>query len=165
MNPDRFKTAFKIRLKLPLTFGANFICKCGYKCRDESDTHPLRCPRNGSNHACHNRALQFIKFSRNGCRFPCPQNGCVSALTTSFSLLTRTTPKNFSLTLLVATHPSFLLAASSKFLFDNVFAADITTHDECKVYACHQPLLCHLHTHWIHWLFQQGTPRFVRPIH
>jgi hypothetical protein len=25
MNPDRFKTAFKIRFKLPLTFGANFI--------------------------------------------------------------------------------------------------------------------------------------------
>jgi hypothetical protein len=50
MNPDRFKTAFKIRFKLPLTFGANFICKCGFKYRDESDTHPLSCPRNGSNY-------------------------------------------------------------------------------------------------------------------
>jgi hypothetical protein len=29
MNPDRFKNAFKIRFKLPLTFGANFVCKCG----------------------------------------------------------------------------------------------------------------------------------------
>jgi hypothetical protein len=71
MNPDRFKTAFKIRL--PLTFGANFICKCGFKCRDESDTHPLRCPRNGSNYACHNRALQFVKSLARDAGFHAPK--------------------------------------------------------------------------------------------
>jgi hypothetical protein len=37
------------------------VCKCGYACRDETDTHPLRCPRYGSNCACHNAALQFVK--------------------------------------------------------------------------------------------------------
>ena len=70
MNPDRFKTAFKIRFKLPLTFGTNFVCKCGYACRDETDTHPLRCPRYGSNYACHNAALQFVSSGR---WLPCPQ--------------------------------------------------------------------------------------------
>jgi hypothetical protein len=54
------------------------------------------------------------------------------------------------------------LAASSDILFDNVFAADITTKN-----AKHQPQLCYLHNYWIHcvWLFQQGTLRFDRPIH
>jgi hypothetical protein len=70
MNPDRFKTAFKIRFKLPLTFEAYFICKCGYKCRDESDTHPLRCTRNG---ICHNRALQFLKSLARDAGFHAPK--------------------------------------------------------------------------------------------
>jgi hypothetical protein len=73
MNPDRFKTAFKIRLKLPLTFGANFVCKCGFNCRDKTDTHPLRCPCNESNYACHNRALQFVKSLARDAGFHAPK--------------------------------------------------------------------------------------------
>jgi hypothetical protein len=136
MNPDRFKTAFKIRL--PLTFGANFICKCGFKCIDESDTHTLRCPRNGSNYACHNRALQFVKSLARDAGFHAPKGhvclresapGVIGLRADGIILLA---DEDCSEELFVDTfgcNPTLVtsLAASSNILFDNVFAADIAT--------------------------------------
>jgi hypothetical protein len=138
MNPDRFKTAFKIRFKLPLTFGANFVCKCGFNCRDETDTHPLRCPRNGSNYACHNRALQFVKSLARDAGFHAPKGdvclresapGVIGLRADGIILLA---DEDCSKDLILDTYgcdPTLVtsLAASSNILFDNVFAANITT--------------------------------------
>jgi hypothetical protein len=138
MNPDRFKTAFKIRFELPLTFGANFICKCGFKCRSESDTHPLRWPRNGRNYACHNRALQFVKSLARDAGFHAPKGdvclrgsapGVTGFRADGIILLA---DEDCSKDLLIDTFgcdPTLVtsLAASSDILFGNVFAADITT--------------------------------------
>jgi hypothetical protein len=107
INPDRFKTAFKISFTLPLTFGANFIFKCGFMCRDESDTHLLRCPRNGSNYACHNRAIQFIKSLARDAGFHAPKGDeCLRESAPGVTGLRadgRTALKTSSLTPLVAT--------------------------------------------------------------
>jgi hypothetical protein len=107
--------------------------------------------------------------SRKGCRFPsqrrclCETAPGVTGLRTDGIILLA--DEDCSKDLLVDSfgcNPTLVssLATSSNFLFDNVFAA------ECKVSTCHQPQLCHVHAHWIHclWLFQQGTPCFVRPI-
>jgi hypothetical protein len=146
MNPDRFKTAFKIRFKLPLTFDANFVCKCGFNCRDKTDTHPLRCLRNGSNYACHNRALQFVKSLARDAGFHAPKGdvclresapGVIGLRADGIILLA---DEDCSKDLIIDTYgcdPTLVtfLAASSNILFDNVFAANIITKNATYSHA------------------------------
>jgi hypothetical protein len=138
MNPDRFKTAFKIRFKLPLTFGTNFVCKCGFKCRDETDTHPLRCPRYGNKYACHNAALQFVKSLARDAGFHAPKGDvCVREASDTVTGLRGDgiillADEDCSKDLIIDTFgadPTLVsfLAASTNILYDNVFAAGITT--------------------------------------
>jgi hypothetical protein len=61
MAPDRFRNAFRIRFRLALPFGTDHTCSCGFSLREENDSHPLRCNAHGSNYACHNATLAFVK--------------------------------------------------------------------------------------------------------
>jgi hypothetical protein len=81
--------------------------------RDETDTDPLRCPHNGSNYACHNRALQFVKSLARDAGFHAPKGDVclresapgvigLRADVSSFSL-TRTAPKTSSSILMAVT--------------------------------------------------------------
>jgi hypothetical protein len=60
-SPDRFRNAFRIRFRLALPFGTDHTCSCGFSLRDENVSHPLRCNAHGSNYACHNATLAFVK--------------------------------------------------------------------------------------------------------
>jgi hypothetical protein len=144
MNPERFKTAYKIRFKLPLTFGINFTCKCGYLCRDESDSHPLRCPRYGSNYACYNAALQFVKSLARDAGFHAPKGDvCFRESSPGVTGL--------------RADGIILLADEdcSNDLILDTYGADPTltaTHPRFS----HQCQLCHIPTSWIHcvWFLQ-----------
>jgi hypothetical protein len=150
MNPDRFKTAFNIRFKLSLTFGTNFVCKCGYACRDETDTHPLRCPRYGSNYA-HNTALQFVKSLARDAEYHTPKGDVCERETTPALKGLRADgiillgDEDCSKDLLIDNYgadPTLVsnLQASSNLLYDKVFAANITT--KTNKYGPHINPLC-----------------------
>jgi hypothetical protein len=130
MNPDRFRTAFKIRFKWLLTFGANFVCKCGFKCRDESDTHPLNALATGATM----QILQFVKSLARGAGFYAPKGdvclretapGVTGLLADGIILLADEDCSKALLIDIFGCEPT--LASSSNILFDNVFAANITT--------------------------------------
>jgi hypothetical protein len=123
---------YKIRFKLPLTFGANFVCKCGFNCRDETDTHPLRCPRNVPQPRS---AVREVSRTRCWAGFHAPKGDVclresapgVTGLRADGIILLAC-----SKDLILDTYgcgPTLVtsLAASSNVLFDNVFAANITT--------------------------------------
>jgi hypothetical protein len=140
MAPDRFRNAFRIRFRLALPFGTDHTCTCGFSLRDENDSHPLRCNAHGSNYACQNSTLAFVKSLARDAGYHAPKGDfCVRESSPSadgvradgFIALADEDPSKDLIIDVFGSDPSNIsfIRASSNILFEKAFEAGYKKKD------------------------------------